>query len=106
MRSSRNWLITDTHFNHTMLIEAGYRPADFQQRIIDNAPQSTLPDGAIVNVHGHLHNGAPCRMPWATNVNPSLEKVGYEPVGLDEFVGFTPLTRKLLGIVEDADASL
>lgn len=31
---SKIWLTTDTHFNHSKLIEKGFRPPDFQAQII------------------------------------------------------------------------
>jgi calcineurin-like phosphoesterase family protein len=169
MRPPKTWLITDTHFNHDMLVTEGYRPADFQEQICRNwsrlvlhqdtvihlgdvimkrpselveimknllgtkilvrgnhdresdgwyirsgfsyvaqgiliggvwlthAPQVTLPDGAIINVHGHLHAGT--HRTEATSAHCklfSLEADGYGPVGLDEFVGFTPMRKKIL----------
>lgn len=169
MRPSKTWLITDTHFNHQMLIDAGYRPVDFQDKICRNwanlvmpqdtiihlgdvimnrpseltdilknlpgrkilvrgnhdrqsdgwyeragfafvaqgiliggvwlthAPQVTLPDGAIINVHGHLHAGRHRTEVTAEHCKLfSLENDGYGPVGLDEFVGFSPMRRKIL----------
>jgi calcineurin-like phosphoesterase family protein len=168
-RVPKSWLITDTHFNHSMLVEHGFRPADFQEQIICNwkklvmaedtvyhlgdvilgrnaelasilsglpgkkilirgnhdresdgwyeragfsfvaqavlvggvylthAPQVTLPDGAVINVHGHLHAGTHRTGPsqdWCKLL--SLEDDGYKPVELIDFVGFSPLKRKIL----------
>ena len=57
----------------------------------------TLPDGAILNVHGHLHAGTHRTQPTADHCKLfSLEADGYTPVGLDEFVGFTPMRKKIL----------
>jgi len=169
MRPPKIWLITDTHFNHDMLVAEGYRPADFQEQICRNwarlvlsqdkiihlgdvimkrpselaeimknllgrkilvrgnhdresdgwyeragfsfvaqgiliggvwlthAPQITLPDGAILNVHGHLHAGTHRTETTAEHCKLfSLEQDGYSPVGIDEFVGFTPMRKKIL----------
>lgn len=169
MRKPKTWIITDTHFNHDMLIEAGYRPADFQDQICRNwgrvvepqdtiihlgdvimkrpselyhilsvlhgrkilvrgnhdresdgwyeragfsfvaqgiliggvwlthAPQATLPDGAIINVHGHLHAGTHRTGPSVDHCKLlTLEVDGYGPVELDAFVGFTPMRKKIL----------
>lgn len=30
------WIVADTHFGHQHLVEKGYRPADFEKRILDN----------------------------------------------------------------------
>lgn len=171
MRPSKHWLITDTHFNHQMLVTQGHRPADFQARILSNwrrlvasqdfvwhlgdvilgqngtlgdilnslpgtkflvrgnhdhesdgwymrhgfqfcaqgvlrggvwlshAPALSLPSGAILNVHGHLHNNTHhtehvtrpehCKL-------LALEATDYAPVEFDEFVGFSPVLRSLL----------
>lgn len=168
-RPSKIWLITDTHFNHAMLVEKGHRPADYQDQIKSNwkrlvaeqdtvihlgdvifaqastlrdiltelpgrkilvrgnhdhesdgwymragfsfvaqgilvggvwlthAPQATLPDGAIVNVHGHLHAGTHRTATLADHCKLlALEVDGYTPVELREFVGFSPITRKIM----------
>lgn len=36
MRPAIDWLITDTHFYHEVLVEAGKRPAGFTDRILRN----------------------------------------------------------------------
>jgi calcineurin-like phosphoesterase family protein len=170
VKPTKTWLITDTHFNHTMLVRDGHRPADFQKRVVANwqrlvkpqdtvwhlgdvilgqngtlkeildtlpgvkylvrgnhdhesnawylrhgfafvaqgvlhggvwlthAPQATLPDGAVINVHGHLHvkevghrhgEAFPehCKL-------LSLEEQNYAPVELAAFVGFSLMVRK------------
>ena len=169
MRPAKIWLITDTHWNHKMLVDEGHRPADFEAQIAKNwrkavmlqdtvihlgdvimarsselfeilttlpgkkilvrgnhdresdgwyerngfsfvaqgiliggvwlthAPQVTLPDGAILNVHGHLHAGTHRTMPVAEHCRLfSLEKEGYGPIDFDEFVGFTPMRKRIL----------
>jgi calcineurin-like phosphoesterase family protein len=168
-RIPKSWLITDTHFNHSMLIENGYRPGDYQEQITRNwkklvmaedtvyhlgdvilgrnsdlaailadlpgrkilirgnhdresdgwyervgflfvaqalliggiymthAPQVTLPDGAVINVHGHLHAGTHRNSPnadWCKLL--ALEVDGYSPVDMIGFVGFSPIRRKIL----------
>jgi calcineurin-like phosphoesterase family protein len=168
-RPAKIWVITDTHFNHQMLIDQGYRPADYQEQICRNwtrlvmphdtvihigdvimnrpselqqiltalpgrkilvrgnhdresdgwyhragfafvaqgiliggvwlthAPQVTLPDGAIINLHGHLHAGNHRKGPEVDYCKLlSLEADGYGPVELDTFVGFTPMRKKIL----------
>jgi calcineurin-like phosphoesterase family protein len=169
MRLPKTWAITDTHWNHDVMIERGYRPADYQERIkrhwlrlvmpedtiihlgdvivgrnselkdilaplpgfkilcrgnhdresdgwyrragfayvangilvggvwLTHAPQATLPDGAIINVHGHLHDDdhrgtdfpAHCKL-------LAIERTDYAPVELSQFVGFTPMARRIL----------
>src|SRR5277367_6740035 len=169
MRPNKNFLITDTHFNHQMLIDEGHRPANYQEQVIANwrkmvmaqdtvihlgdvifyratelqeilkglpgkkilvrgnhdresdgwyeragfsfvaqailiggvylthAPQVTLPDGAILNVHGHLHAGRHRGETTADHCKLfSLEVDGYAPVELDKFVGFTPIRKKIM----------
>lgn len=168
-RPPKTWVIPDTHFNHAMLVEKGYRPADYQEQIIKNwqrlvvsydtvihlgdvifaragtlgeimailpghkvlvrgnhdresdgwymragfayvaqgilvggvwlthAPQATLPDGAILNVHGHLHAGTHRSATVADHCKLlALEEVGYTPIDLQEFVGFSPTMRKIM----------
>lgn len=163
-RLPKTWLTTDTHFNHEMLSERGYRPSDFNERIISawkrlvlpedtiyhlgdvilkrqseltgilsdlpgrkilirgnhdresdgwyiragfvcvvqaalvggvyltHAPQVTLPDGAIINVHGHLHGNGNGHRPSgdAKCKLLALEDTDYHPVELIEFVAFQP----------------
>lgn len=157
------WVITDTHFNHRKMIEKGYRPADYQHRIIrawranvrpmdtiihlgdvicgrdsqlqriltnlpgrkvlirgnhdtshDDAwfiesgfemvcdalrigkaylthePQCVLPDGCIINVHGHLHadghrDDQYALQPWHHLV--ALERTDYHPLQLQRIIG-------------------
>lgn len=168
-RIPKSWVITDTHFNHEMLVALGYRPADYQTKILSSwsysvypedtvyhlgdvifgrqselkeilpslpgtkilirgnhdresdgwyrrsgfalvvqgllvggvymthAPQATLPDGAIINIHGHLHAGT-----HRSTTTPdhckllALEVNGYHPVSLEDFIGFSPMTRKII----------
>ena len=169
MRIPITWIITDTHFNHGMLIDAGYRPENYQEQIVSNwkklvmqddivyhlgdvilgrnfeltsilsdlpgtkilvrgnhdresdgwyvragfsfvaqgiltggvwlthAPQVTLPDGALVNIHGHLHAGTHRTEQTADHCKLlSLEVDGYSPVELKEFAGFSPITRRIM----------
>ena len=44
------WLITDTHFNHTMLIEKGFRPANFEERIEKNIKSSVKEDDILIHL--------------------------------------------------------
>ena len=171
---ARTWRITDTHFNHVMLEERGYRPVGFTELIkkqwrryvqpqdlvyhlgdvilgengtlgdilaslpgtkilvrgnhdhasngwyrrngfsfvahgvltggvwLTHAPQATLPDGAVLNVHGHLHNSTHHGTEFAAHCKLlALENIGYAPVEFNEFVGFTPTRKLLLGISEE-----
>jgi len=42
------WLISDTHFGHTTLVERGWRPADFERKLEANLVRSvTAPDTLI-----------------------------------------------------------
>jgi calcineurin-like phosphoesterase family protein len=70
---------------------------------LTHAPQATLPDGAILNVHGHLHDdehrGSPNSLPAHCKLL-AIEKTDYAPVGFDEFVGFSPLRRLLIAGAE------
>lgn len=174
MRPSKTWLITDTHWNHEMLIREGHRPPDFNERIkaqwkrlvqphdlvyhlgdvilgmngtlgsilsdlpgtkflvrgnhdhesngwylrhgfsfvaqgilhggvwLTHAPQTQLPDGAVLNVHGHLHNDhvRAAALPEHCKVLV-LEDTDYAPVEFDKFVGFTPMRKILLGLPAD-----
>lgn len=62
-----------------------------------HAPQVTLPDGAIINVHGHLHARRHRTEVKADHCKLlSLEVDGYGPVGMDEFVGFTPMRKRIM----------
>jgi calcineurin-like phosphoesterase family protein len=66
-----------------------------------HAPQTNLPDGAILNVHGHLHvdhhpehNNRPAHCKLL-----SLETDGLAPVEFEAFTGITKLQQQLLGEV-------
>ncbi len=66
---------------------------------LSHHPAMNLPSGAILNVHGHLHNsahhGLPADYPAHCKLL-SLEQQDYKPVELNKFVGFSPIMRKLL----------
>ena len=49
-RASEKWVIADTHFNHPMLVVKGYRPPDYEQRIIDNWKKMVHPDDVIFHL--------------------------------------------------------
>jgi calcineurin-like phosphoesterase family protein len=72
---------------------------------LTHAPQAALPDGALINVHGHLHGGHHRSTAVADHCKLfALETHGYTPIDLQEFVGFTPLTRRIIMPYEiDAD---
>lgn len=63
-----------------------------------HAPSITLPTGAKLNVHGHLHDGDH----RGKNVPDhckllSLEQTGYKPVEFTEFCGFPPSRKVEVG---------
>lgn len=63
-----------------------------------HAPALTLPTGAKLNVHGHLHDSDH----HGTNIPEhckllSLERTGYCPVEFTEFVGFPPSRKVEVG---------
>jgi calcineurin-like phosphoesterase family protein len=66
---------------------------------LTHAPQVTLPDGAVLNVHGHLHT-LELELPKHCKLL-SLERENYAPVEFNSFVGFSPMTRKLLGTTDE-----
>ena len=43
------WLTTDTHFNHTQLIEYG-RPADFEEQIKKNLKRMVKPEDLLIHL--------------------------------------------------------
>lgn len=47
---SKLYLITDTHFNHKNMVEKGWRPADYQQQLIDNWKAIVKPDDTVVHL--------------------------------------------------------
>lgn len=168
MRIPKTWVVTDTHFNHKTLVEEGWRPADYQRRImrewahvvhgddlvyhlgdvifgnqselssimaslpgtkvlvrgnhdkqsdgwftsrgfayvasgiltkgvwLSHHPAQKLPDGALVNVHGHLHNsthrGDPKDFPAHCRLL-ALEYTDYKPVELEKFAGLSAYAK-------------
>ena len=46
----RRWVIADTHFGHTMLIEKGYRPPDYDKRIIDRWASMVSPEDLVIHL--------------------------------------------------------
>jgi len=44
------WLITDTHLGHKMLIEKGYRPADFEDKILINLNRTLKPNDVLIHL--------------------------------------------------------
>jgi calcineurin-like phosphoesterase family protein len=46
----RRWVIADTHFGHKMLIEKGYRPANFEKRIIDQWTALVAPEDLVIHL--------------------------------------------------------
>jgi calcineurin-like phosphoesterase family protein len=64
---------------------------------LSHAPAVNLPSGAILNVHGHLHDSTHHGTDFPDHCKLlSLEQVGYKPVLFDDFVGFSPARRLLL----------
>jgi calcineurin-like phosphoesterase family protein len=64
---------------------------------LTHMPAAVLPSGAVLNVHGHTHGdthhgtGRPVHCKEL-----ALENTNYRPVEFSSFVGFSPLTRKVL----------
>lgn len=46
----RRWVIADTHFGHKMLIEEGYRPANYDERIIKRWLQMVSPEDLVIHL--------------------------------------------------------
>jgi calcineurin-like phosphoesterase family protein len=70
---------------------------------LTHAPQVTLPDGAVINVHGHLHAGTHRPGNYAPHCKLlALEHDGYAPIEMQEFVGFSPMRRKILMPYDEA----
>ncbi|MDE2098295.1 MAG: metallophosphoesterase [Patescibacteria group bacterium] len=49
-RMRRIWLITDTHWNHTRLIELGHRPANFEERIRFQWQRLVAPSDIVIHL--------------------------------------------------------
>lgn len=68
---------------------------------LSHVPAMTLPSGAIMNVHGHLHEEVHHNEPeggWPEHCKLlAIEKTGYAPVKFDDFVRFTPIRKLLIG---------
>lgn len=47
MRPSKHWLVTDTHFNHRMLVTQGHRPSGFEELIKLNWRRAVLPQDFV-----------------------------------------------------------
>lgn len=66
---------------------------------LTHQPQSTLPIGAIINVHGHLHGdnhrSSSAYLPQHCKLL-ALEIDGYGPVAFDDFCGLPKEAQKLL----------
>src|SRR5678816_577452 len=50
LKGRQMWFTTDTHFGHQMLIDKGYRPADFQDRIIQNWHEQVAPIDMVIHL--------------------------------------------------------
>lgn len=46
----KKWVIADTHFNHKMLVERGYRPAGFENRILEAWRRMVAPEDLIIHL--------------------------------------------------------
>ncbi len=49
-RSGKVFIITDTHFHHSRIIEFSNRPVDFSDRIIKNWNSVILPQDTVINL--------------------------------------------------------
>jgi len=65
---------------------------------LTHAPQATLPDGAILNIHGHLHDRPVPEGYPAHCKRLAMEFTDYCPVEFDKFTGFTPMRKLLLNL--------
>lgn len=72
---------------------------------LSHYPCINLPDGAVLNVHGHLHNnthrGDAAILPAHCKLL-AIENTEYKPVEFNEFVGFSPMRRLLLSTEDGA----
>lgn len=94
------WLIRGNHDHesYTWWIRAGFAAACdgmlFRKVWISHKPAKFLPQGAILNVHGHLHNvwhgfGPPGSRDWRPQPWHRLfavEYTNYQPVEFDKFI--------------------
>ena len=48
--SEKIWIISDTHFTHQMLIDAGVRPADYNEQIAKNWNDLVSPEDTVVHL--------------------------------------------------------
>ena len=44
------WLTTDTHFSHAKMIEKGFRPPDFEQRIVSQWNERIAPEDTVIHL--------------------------------------------------------
>jgi calcineurin-like phosphoesterase family protein len=47
---SKIWCVCDTHWNHPMLIQHGYRPLDYEQQIVRNWQRQVGPDDFLIHL--------------------------------------------------------
>lgn len=43
------WVITDTHFGHEKIVESGYRPADFETKILNSIARNIQSDDVLLH---------------------------------------------------------
>ena len=69
---TNTWLLPDTHLNHKMLSNRGFRPEDFEQRILRNLSKMVKPPDTLIHLgdvcigkeqesHETLHHFAQCK---------------------------------------------
>lgn len=69
---------------------------------LTHSPQANLPDGAVLNVHGHLHASDHHGTDFPSHCKLlAIENTDYCPVEFDKFVGFAPMRKLLMGLLED-----
>jgi len=88
------YLTTDTHFNHRLPIERGYRPPDFEQRIIDGFGVLTKDDtlihlgdicfGKPATVHREIIEPLPCKKILVIGNHDNKRDEWYKSHGWDE----------------------
>lgn len=68
---------------------------------LTHAPQTTMPDGAIINIHGHLHGDAHraqvAELPaYCKLLALEHPQVDYAPVELSQFSNLSPLQQLIM----------
>ena len=76
----KHWVVADTHFGHDMLVNRGYRPADFAERLLKNIDEMVGPDDVLLHLgdvniyknefwHQRLRDAVPTGKLWLVRGN-------------------------------------